>query len=189
MAEVNLLPTIWELPDDLWERIESLLDEYDPPKAIGRKREEARRMLNGIIYTKPFLESYSHSHLTGAIDPIDSHRDEAQSFEPWIGSTVVSDSPCFRYNAANWTLLSLCILSKRISSTPKSLACTQSARLRSLCRARIGLLFPVLLCELHSGGSASAIVRQILADGTESISHACPTCCISQSCMRVDADF
>ena len=50
MAEVNPVPTIWELPDDLWERIAALIDEYEPPKAIGRKRKEARRMLDGIIY-------------------------------------------------------------------------------------------------------------------------------------------
>ena len=29
------LPTLWEVPDGLWERIQSLLDEGDPPKSRG----------------------------------------------------------------------------------------------------------------------------------------------------------
>lgn len=50
MAEVTPLPTLWEVPDDLWARIEALLDELDPPKPTGRKRAPARAILNGIIY-------------------------------------------------------------------------------------------------------------------------------------------
>jgi putative transposase len=50
MARSKCLPTIWEVPDDLWERIEWLLDEYDPPKTTGRSRTDARRMLDGIIF-------------------------------------------------------------------------------------------------------------------------------------------
>lgn len=44
------LPTIWEVPDDLWELIEEVLDRYDPPKPVGRPRIDARKALNGIIY-------------------------------------------------------------------------------------------------------------------------------------------
>ena len=50
MAEVTARPAIWEVPDDLWERIQELLAEYDPPKPTGRKRQAARPILNGIIY-------------------------------------------------------------------------------------------------------------------------------------------
>lgn len=50
MTEGTQLPTIWEAPDDLWERIEALIDAYDPPKPTGRKREDARKILDGIIY-------------------------------------------------------------------------------------------------------------------------------------------
>lgn len=50
MAEVTPLPAIWEVPDDLWARIEALLNEFDPPKPTGRKRAPARALLNGIIY-------------------------------------------------------------------------------------------------------------------------------------------
>jgi len=50
MARSKCLPTIWEVPDDLWERIEWLLEEYDPPKTTGRSRTDARRLLDGIIF-------------------------------------------------------------------------------------------------------------------------------------------
>src|SRR5262245_32698358 len=50
MARSKSLPTIWEVPDDLWERIEWLLNEYDPPKTTGRSRTDARKMLDGIIF-------------------------------------------------------------------------------------------------------------------------------------------
>jgi putative transposase len=50
MARSKSLPTIWEVPDDLWERIEWLLNEYDPPKTTGRSRADARRILDGIIF-------------------------------------------------------------------------------------------------------------------------------------------
>ena len=50
MARSNRLPTIWEVPDDLWERIEWLLSEYDPPKPTGRGRVNFRRILDGMIF-------------------------------------------------------------------------------------------------------------------------------------------
>lgn len=50
MAEETPIPTIWEVSDDLWERIEILLNEHDPPKPTGRKRANARDIINGIIY-------------------------------------------------------------------------------------------------------------------------------------------
>jgi putative transposase len=50
MARKKRMATLWEVPDDLWERISQLLDEYDPPKATGRKREDARKILDGLIF-------------------------------------------------------------------------------------------------------------------------------------------
>ena len=44
------LPTIWEVPDGLWELFAHLLDKYDPPKRMGRRRIDARQALNGMIY-------------------------------------------------------------------------------------------------------------------------------------------
>src|SRR4029453_12657458 len=50
MADSAPMITLWSLPDDLWQRIEWLLREYDPPKPTGRKRAPARPILDGLIY-------------------------------------------------------------------------------------------------------------------------------------------
>ena len=47
--QVKPLPTIWQVNDELWNIIESILDELDPPAPTGRKRIEPRPALNGII--------------------------------------------------------------------------------------------------------------------------------------------
>ena len=79
MTEVNQLPTIWEAPDDLWERIEALIEEYDPPKPIGRKREDARKILNGIIYR--FRTGCQWNHLPEKYgDDSTVHR----TFQRWV---------------------------------------------------------------------------------------------------------
>jgi transposase len=44
------LPTIWEIPDELWRRIEPILKEFWPRKATGRHVANWRKMLNGIIF-------------------------------------------------------------------------------------------------------------------------------------------
>jgi len=79
MTEGTQLPTIWEVPDDLWERIESLIDEYDPPKPTGRKRENARKILNGIIYR--FRTGCQWNHLPEKYgDDSTVHR----TFQRWV---------------------------------------------------------------------------------------------------------
>ena len=50
MGKSESLPTIWEIPDDLWQRIEPVILELDPPKAKGRKRVNQRKMLEGVIF-------------------------------------------------------------------------------------------------------------------------------------------
>ena len=49
-ATCQTLPTIWSVPDDLWEMMHCLLDRLDPPNRRGRKRIDARKALNGMIY-------------------------------------------------------------------------------------------------------------------------------------------
>lgn len=48
--EVEPLPTIWEVSDELWEIIQGILNELDPPAATGRPRTGQRKALNGIIF-------------------------------------------------------------------------------------------------------------------------------------------
>lgn len=47
---VQPLPTIWRVPDDLWERIQPILADHDPPARTGRKRISARAALDAIIF-------------------------------------------------------------------------------------------------------------------------------------------
>jgi putative transposase len=47
---VEPLPTIWQVPDALWARLEPILADVDPPAPTGRKRIDQRKALDGIIY-------------------------------------------------------------------------------------------------------------------------------------------
>jgi len=44
------LPTIWRVNEELWEIIQSILEELDPPAMTGRPRTGQREALDGIIY-------------------------------------------------------------------------------------------------------------------------------------------
>lgn len=48
--ETQALPTIWNVPDQLWEMMGKVLAVYDPPKTTGRPRVDQRKALDGIIY-------------------------------------------------------------------------------------------------------------------------------------------
>ncbi len=47
---VKPLPTIWHVPDELWDIIKPILAKYDPPRRTGRKRINARGALDAIIF-------------------------------------------------------------------------------------------------------------------------------------------
>ena len=49
-TRARVLPTVWELPDELWERIRPILEDRYPPAATGRPRADLRVMLDAIIY-------------------------------------------------------------------------------------------------------------------------------------------
>ena len=49
-TEENPLPTIWRVPDELWEKIEPILAEYDPPKKTGRPRVDRRAVLDAVVF-------------------------------------------------------------------------------------------------------------------------------------------
>jgi len=50
MAKDEPLPTVWEVPDELWARIEPILSADAPPKQTGRPRADWRRVLNAVIF-------------------------------------------------------------------------------------------------------------------------------------------
>ena len=43
MTDSATILTLGALPDDLWQRVEWLLNKFDPPKPRGRKREPKRQ--------------------------------------------------------------------------------------------------------------------------------------------------
>jgi transposase len=49
-AEPQELPTVWEIPDDVWPLIQRILDEHYPAKPKGPRRVDLRRVLHGIIF-------------------------------------------------------------------------------------------------------------------------------------------
>jgi len=49
-AEQRPLPTVWNVPDEVWGKVAELIGKYDPPRATGRKRADQRKALDGVIY-------------------------------------------------------------------------------------------------------------------------------------------
>lgn len=49
-SEKESMPTIWQVPDQLWAKVEAILNEKDPPKQTGRKRVNARLVLDTLVY-------------------------------------------------------------------------------------------------------------------------------------------
>jgi putative transposase len=50
MKKKKPLPTIWEVPDELWKRMEPIILEMDPPKETGRPRANPRNIVDAIIF-------------------------------------------------------------------------------------------------------------------------------------------
>lgn len=44
------MATIWEVPDELWALVAPLIAAVDPPKRTGRRRADARGILNAIVF-------------------------------------------------------------------------------------------------------------------------------------------
>ena len=44
------LPTIWEVPDDLWDVIAAAIADLDPPRRGGRPRIDQRAAFNAVIH-------------------------------------------------------------------------------------------------------------------------------------------
>jgi transposase len=48
--QVEPLPTIWRVDDRLWDKVETILEEHDPPAHFGPARIDQRKALDGVIY-------------------------------------------------------------------------------------------------------------------------------------------
>jgi putative transposase len=49
-AELQEQPTIWEIPEEVWPLIQTILDAHYPAKPKGHRRVDLRRVLHGIIF-------------------------------------------------------------------------------------------------------------------------------------------
>jgi putative transposase len=48
--EEKHMPAIWRVPDELWEKIEPILADHDPPERAGRPRADWRAVLDAVIF-------------------------------------------------------------------------------------------------------------------------------------------
>jgi putative transposase len=48
--QTGAIDTIWHVPDELWELLEPLIHELDPPKKRGRPRVEPRGIVDALIF-------------------------------------------------------------------------------------------------------------------------------------------
>ena len=85
MEEAQALETIWEMPDDLWGKVESVILKGDHPKSTGRKRVNPRPILNGIIFCLRSGCQWNHLPKTFGDDST-IHR----TFQRWVESGVLS---------------------------------------------------------------------------------------------------
>ncbi len=49
-AKKKSMPTIWHIPDDLWEEFKLVLPPEKPARTVGRPAVPFRKVLNGILY-------------------------------------------------------------------------------------------------------------------------------------------
>src|SRR5215218_2734519 len=102
-TQVKPLPTIWRVPDELWEIIEPILEKHDPPKSTGRPRIDRREALDAIIFRmrsgcqwnrlpKEFPDD-SSVHRTFSVPPVAPNKHSAsQKAVPPLPRT--SATPC-----------------------------------------------------------------------------------------------
>jgi transposase len=101
--KVEPLPTIWEASDELWNIIQSILDQKDPPTGIGRARIDLRAALNGIIYV--MRTGCQWNHLPEEFgDDSSVHR----TMQRWIAGGVFEEiwgvliESCAELGGVNW---------------------------------------------------------------------------------------
>jgi transposase len=97
------LATIWRIPDELWVEIEPVIVAKDPPKRKGRKRVDARLVLDTLIHR--LRSGCQWNHLPGELaDDSSAHRtlqrwNEMGVFEAIWALLVES---CAELGGVNW---------------------------------------------------------------------------------------
>ena len=133
------LPTIWTVPDDLWEKVQYLLDRFDPPNKTGRKRIDPRRALNGMIYR--IRTGCQWNHLPKEFgDDASIHRtqqrwERLQLFDALWGMIA---SHCQELGGVDWEWQSADCCQGKARGVPKKGASTNaSARTLRIGRSRV----------------------------------------------------
>jgi transposase len=79
------LPTIWRADDALWEKVEKVLEEFDPPARFGPGRIDQRKALNGVIHR--MRSGVQWNHLPREFgDDASVHR----TFQRWVERGVIA---------------------------------------------------------------------------------------------------
>ncbi len=82
---VEPLPTIWRVDDVLWEQMQQVLEELDPPARFGPDRIDQRQALDGMIYR--MRSGIQWNHLPREFgDDASVHR----TFQRWVKRGVIS---------------------------------------------------------------------------------------------------
>jgi putative transposase len=84
-SPVEPLPTIWRADDMLWEKVEAVLAEFDPPAQFGPERIDQRKALDGVIYR--MRSGVQWNHLPSEFgDDASVHR----TFQRWVKRGVIA---------------------------------------------------------------------------------------------------
>ena len=88
MGKQETLETIWEVPDELWERIEPIILEEDPPKARGRKAlTHDRKRVHGTDCRKSLRQPGRVGSMWGAlVEGCEEAGDGRRQTEPSVQS-------------------------------------------------------------------------------------------------------
>jgi transposase len=79
------MPTIWRVPEQLWEKIEPILEEHGQPKSTGRPRVDQRAALDAIIFRMRSGSQWNHLPKEEFPDDSSVHR----NFQRWIEQGVL----------------------------------------------------------------------------------------------------
>ena len=96
-------PTIWGIPDDLWQQTHPVILAMDPPKATGRKRADPRGILDGII-----LRMRTGCHWNRLPRELGDDRTIHRTFQRWVELGVLERvcnalvEECEELGGADW---------------------------------------------------------------------------------------
>ena len=61
--QLGVLPTIWNVSDELWPEVAAVVAEHDPPAQFGPERIDQRKAFDGVIYRTRRLPAAAYARL------------------------------------------------------------------------------------------------------------------------------